>query len=167
MSNPINNMTSADFFTTTHRISGQLETGTTPLGDLLNNRSQSYLLVFNVYVSRLNDPGEIGAYAPVAYLAKENVSFVIVSSREVRPPDQGRYARQEYGALATLPGFEIRGSFMGPPRFDLRTFSPATLDPFVVLTDASAQIVSLPEITFGGEALLVNRVQLESFCLSE
>jgi hypothetical protein len=100
-------------------------------------------------------------------LAKDNVNFVIVSSREVRSADPSRYTKQEYGALATLPGFEIRGSFVGPPRFDLRTFSPATLEPFVALTEASAQIVSLPEVSFSGEVLLVNRARLESFCLSE
>jgi hypothetical protein len=167
MSNRIDSMTSADFFTSTHRISGQVETGSTLFSDVLNDRTQSYLLVFNVYVSRLDDPGEIGAYASVAYLAKDNVSFVIVPSRVVRSSDHGRYTMQEYGALVTLPGFEIRGNFAGPPRFDLRTFSPATLDPFVALKEASAQIVSLPEVTFSGEVLLVNRVQVESFCLSE
>ncbi len=160
-------LTTADFITATHRLSGQVQTGNKPLSDLLNDRSQSYLLVFNLYVSRLDRPGEIGAYAPVAYLSKEKISFVIVPMREVRLPDTGRLTSQGYEVLAILPGFEIRGSFAGPPRFDLRTFSPAILEPFLAVTNATVQIVGLPEVTFHGEAILVNRAQMEGLCLGE
>jgi len=160
-----NAMTKAEFFTTTHRLTGEVQTGANLLGDLLNDKSQSYQLVFNVYLSRLSEPGEIGAYAPVAYLAKKNISFVIVPRREVR--SVSRYTVQHYKALVTLPGFEITGRFSGPPRFDLRTFSPATLDTFVMLGEASAQVVSLPEAVFRGEAILINRIRMESFCLCE
>jgi hypothetical protein len=160
-------LTPLDFFTMTHRITGQVQTGKKPLCDLLNDRSQSYLLVHNVYVSRLNAPGEIGAHASVAYLSKENLGFVIVPSREVRLPEQSRFTSQEYRTLATLPGFEVRGTFPGPPRFDLRTFSPANLDAFITLTDVSVQITDLPEVIFSGEAVLINRARLESLCLSD
>ena len=161
------NLTSADFYTTTHRISGQVETKSKPLSDLLNDRSQSYLLLFNVYVSRLEEPGEIGAHAPTAYLSKDNLTFVIVSSREVRTPEHSRFASHEYRALLTLPGVEIRGTFAGPHRFDLRTFTPATLDAFITLTQAQAQVVQVPDVTLSGEAILVNRARLESLCLAE
>jgi hypothetical protein len=160
-------LTPADFFTGTHRISAQVQTGTKPLSDLLNDRSQSYLLAHSVYLSRLSAPGEIGAYAPVGYLSKDNLCFVIVPAREVRLPEASRFTSQEYGALATLPGFEVRGTFPGPARFDLRGFSPASLEPFVALLEATVQIVALPDVIFNGEAVLVNRAHLEAFCLSE
>jgi hypothetical protein len=157
----------ADFFTTTHRISGQVYTGSKPLSDLLNDRNLSYLMAVNVYVSRLHEPGEIGAHTPMAYLPKENLSFVVVQLREVRPVDRNRFAAQEYEALVTLPGFEIKGKFMGPRRVDIQSFSPASLDLFMILTMATAQIVALPEVTFCGEVILVNRARLESLGLSE
>lgn len=160
-------LTQAEFFTSTHRISGRTHTGSKPLGDLLNDRSQSYLLVFDVYISRLSQPGEIGAYAPTAFLTKDNLSFVIVAARHARTPEQGRYASQNYRALVTLPGVEVRGRFVGPYRFDIRTFTPATLDTYQVLFEAEARLVSLPDVAFGGEAILVNRTRAESFCLSE
>jgi len=161
------NMTTADFYTSTHRISGQVETKHKPISDLLNDRSRSYLLIFNVYISRLDEPGEIGAHAPTAYLSKDNLSFVIVSSREVRTIEPGRFNSQEYAVLITLAGVEIRGIFTGPHRFDLRTFTPATLDTFITLTEANAQIVNVADVTLSGEAILVNRARLESFCLDE
>jgi hypothetical protein len=160
-------MSSADFFTSTHRISGKIETKSKPLSDYVNDRSQSYLLAFNVYVSRLDQPGQIGAHAPSAYIAKDNLGFVIVPSRKVRTPDQTRFSSQTYDALVTLAGVEVHGKFAGPHMFDLRTFSPAALDPFIVLTEASAVFVALPEVTFSGEAILINRARLESFCLGE
>jgi hypothetical protein len=156
-----------DFFTTTHRISGEVQTGTKPLCDLLNDKTQSYLLLSNVYVSRLDSAAEIGAHATVAYLSKENLSFVIVTTRETRRPDQTRFTVHEYEALVTLPGCEVRGKFVGPHRLDLRSFSPATVDPFLLLTEATAELDDVPGVVFGGEAILVNRARLETLCLSE
>jgi len=157
----------ADFFTTTHRISGQVVTGSKPLSDLLNDRSLSYVMASNVYVSRLEEPGEIGAHVSTAYLSKDNVTFVIVLPREVRLAEGTRFTAQEHKALVTVPGFEIRGRFLGPRHVDIQFFSPASCDAFIVLRDTTAQMVSLPENTFFGEAMLVNRARLESFGLSE
>jgi hypothetical protein len=166
-SSQIEKMSSADFFTSTHRISGKLETKTKPFLDFVNDRSQSFLLAFNVYVSRLDQPGHIGAHAPSAYIAKDNLSFVIVPSREIRAPDQARFSSQTYDALVTLAGVEVRGKFAGPHKFDLRTFSPSALEPFIVLTEASACLIALPDVEFSGESILINRARLESFCLGD
>ena len=160
-------LTAADFFTTIHRISGQVQTGPKPLSDLLNDRSQSYLLVFNVYVSRLGEAGAISIHSPVAYLSKENLNFVIVPARETRAPDRSRFTIQEYDALAIVPGFELQGRFAGPHRVDLRSYSPASLDQFFVLVEASAQSAQFPAVAFRGEAILINRDRLEGFCLNE
>lgn len=160
-------LVSVDFFTTTHRISGQVQTGPRPFSDLLNDQSNSYLLVYNVYVSPLSRAAEVGDHAPVAYLSKENLCFAIVSSREIRAPDRSRYSGQDHEALITMPRFEARGMVAGPRRLDIRSFSPTALDPFVVLIDASVQVADDPEIAFSGEAILVNRARLESYCLAE
>ena len=157
----------ADFFTTTHRISGQVNTGPKPLSDMLNDRSLSYVMAGNVYVSRLLEPGEIVAHVPVVYLSKENLSFVIVAAREARQAERTRFSAQEYKVLVTLPAYEITGKFLGPLRVDMQVFSPASLDPFVLVTEATAQIVALPEVSLCGEAILVNGARLESFGLSE
>jgi hypothetical protein len=156
-----------DFFTITHRITGEVQTGPKPFCDLLNDRSQSYLLAHDVYISRLSEPAEIGDHAPLAYLSKDNLAFVIVPLREVRAPDISRFAVQEYNALAILPGFEVRGKFFGLPRIGMRDFSPTTLDSFVVLREATAQMLTMSKVTFSGDAILVNRVRMESFCLTE
>jgi hypothetical protein len=161
------NLTTADFFTSTHRIRAQVQTGPRPLSDLLNDRSQSYLLVFNVRVSVLDGTDEGKARGPEAYLSKENLSFVLVPSREARAPERGRYAVLERQVLVTLPGFEVRGRFLGPLRSDLWNFSPATLDPFVVLTEATALQAKAPGESFAGDVALVSRARVESFCLLE
>ena len=161
-------LTRVDFFTMTHRISAQVQTGARPLSDLLNDRSQSYLLVFSVVVVPLGQAtGKDRSRAAYAYLSKENLSFVVVPSRQARAPERSRYAVVEREVLATLPGFEVRGRFLGPQRADLWGFSPAILEPFLVLAEAEARITATPEVTFSGEAILVNRSRLESLCLVE
>lgn len=160
-------LTAADFMTATHRISGQIATGVKPLSVVLNDRSQSYLLAHNVYVSRLDDAGTIMSHAPVAYISKDNLALIVVVGREARIPDRGRFSAHEYHALVTIDGFEVEGKFLGPHRLDLRAFSPATLDSFIVLTDATARPMAIADLVFAGEAILVNRSRLESLCLNE
>jgi hypothetical protein len=156
-----------DFFTSTHRIEAQVQTGTRLISDLLNDQSQSFLLVFNVRLSRLEKEARLEAIASAAYLSKENLGFVIAPSREVRRPERGRYAAYEREVLVTLPGFELEGRFLGPHQSDLWTFSPATLDPFFVLTSATARIAAVPDATLGGDSILVNRDRVESIFLGD
>ena len=156
-----------DFFTTTHRIEAQVQTGTRLLSDLMNDQSQSFLLVFTVRLSRLEKEARLEAIASAAYLSKENLGFVIAPSREVRKLERGRYAAHEREVLVTLPGFELEGRLLGPHRSDLWTFSPTTLDPFFVLTAATARIAAVPDATLGGDMILVNRDRLESICLGD
>ena len=160
-------LTYVDFFTTTHRISCGIQPSVAPLSDQLNDHSQSYLMVSNVYISRLDTPGDIGAHASVAYLSKENLTFVIAPAREVRISEAGRFTAQEYQALISVPGFEVRGRFHGPSRIHLRSFSPAALDAFVVLLEATAQSTTSPNTVFSGEVILINRARLESLCLGD
>ncbi|MEJ2210772.1 MAG: hypothetical protein P8129_17270 [Anaerolineae bacterium] len=167
MSSQADGLTTADFVTTSHRISGQVQTGVKPLSDFLNDHSQSYLMAYNVYVSRLDRAGEVGTHAPMAYLSKDNLSFVVVPAREARAPDRNRYAAVEYEVLVTMAGFEVRGKFVGPHRIDLRTFSPATLESFLLLSEATADVMSVADLSFQGDAILVNRSRLQSLCLIE
>ena len=160
-------LTTFDFFTTTHRIEAQVQTGTRLLSDLMNDQSQSFLLVFNVRLSRLEKEAKLEAIASAAYLSKENLGFVLAPSREVRKPERGRYTAYEREVLVTLPGFELEGRFLGPHRSDLWTFSPTTLDPFFVLTAATARSAAAPDITLGGDTILVNRDRVESICLGD
>jgi hypothetical protein len=161
------NLAQVDFFTSTHRLTGEVETGSKPLVDRLNDTSQSYLPLYNVYASRLSEPAEIVAHAPVAFLSKANMNLVIVPIRETRASERTRFAAHEYDVVVTLSGFEVRGKFLGPHRVDLRTFSPSALDPFVTLIGSSAQMVDLPEAVFQGEAILVNRARMECLYLLE
>ena len=156
----VSDMTSADFITATHRISGQIATGVKPLSDVLNDRSQSYLLAYNVYLSRLDDAGTIMAHAPAAYISKDNLTLVVVPSREARSSERGRYGAHEYKALVTIDGFEVEGTFIGPARLDMRAFSPATLDSFVVLTQAMARPLAIAELHFSGEAVSYTHLAL-------
>lgn len=167
MSSQGDGLTKADFVTRSHRISGQVQTGLKPLSDVLNDRSESYLLAYNVDVWRLGQAGEATVHVPVAYLAKDNLSLVVVPVREARMPDSSRFAAVEYDTLVTLAGFEVRGKFLGPHRIDLRTFSPATLDSFLVLAEATATVTDVPELAFQGEVILVNRARMQGLCLLE
>ncbi|MGD9404789.1 MAG: hypothetical protein PVH95_06520 [Anaerolineae bacterium] len=161
------NLATIEFFTTTHRIVAQVQTASRPFCDLINDRSQSYLLVFNVRLSHLEKDARLEAIASAAYISKENLDFAIAPSREVRKPERGRYTSYEREVLVTLPRFELEGRFLGPQRADLWTYSPATLDPFFVLTAATARIAAAPDVTMSGDAILVNRDRIESICLGD
>ena len=161
------NLTKVDFFTSTHRLTCEVETGPRPLVDRLNDTSQSYLPLYNIYASRLSEPADIVTHAPVAFLSKANMNLVIVPVLETRAGERTRFAAHEYNVVVTLSGFEVQGKFLGPHRVDLHTFSPSALDPFVTLVETSAQMVDLPDAVFQGEAILFNRARMECLYLLE
>ena len=70
-SRQLESLTLAEFFTTNHRLLARVQTGARPLSDLLNDRSQSFLLVFQVQVFPLHLVAKSGTRAPEAYLSKK------------------------------------------------------------------------------------------------
>jgi hypothetical protein len=62
MSSQRGGLLAADFFTAAYRMSGHVDAGKRRLADILSDRLSDFLLLQDIYVSRIYRPGEIVAH---------------------------------------------------------------------------------------------------------
>lgn len=160
---------SADFFTTTHRISGRISTRH-KLADALNDRTTSFLELRDAYVSRISHPGEISSTYSMSSLVKDNIMFVVIPREEgiiTERPTYALFGKQSYDVFLTTPSFEIRGTLEAIGKLDLKALLASGTEQFMTLTKASAVVALFPNITFSGEAILVNKAWIQLLCVNQ
>lgn len=159
-----------DLFIHNYRVSAQVDTRHRTMNDLLNDKLTAYLEVFDSYVSRVDQPGQIVAHYPQAMLRKDGVSFVIVPEEQSRPSGQRAYSyfgRSHYKAFLALPFFEVNGDMLIHGKLDLHHFLIKELAQFFPIGAGTARLALAPDITFEGEAFLVNKERTEFFGVTE
>ncbi|MBN1934828.1 MAG: hypothetical protein JW934_09195 [Anaerolineae bacterium] len=158
-----------DFFTRGYRISGHIDTRAKTVGDLLNDPLSSYIELNDVYIGRANNPGEIIASYRYSQLLKDNLLFVIVSEEESfskRGRSVSYFGKQKFRAFLALSTYEIEGDFVVTGRSaDFEAYLAKGIDAFIPIESGIARLSNHPDITFGGEAFLVNRKCIDLFCL--
>jgi hypothetical protein len=159
-----------DLFIHNYRVSAQIDTRHRTMNDLVNDRLTSYLELFDSYVSRVDQPGQIVAHYPQAMLRKDGISFIIVPEAQSRPSGQRAYSymgRSRYTAFLALPFFEVNGEMLVHGKLDLHHFLVKELDQFFPLGAGTARLALAPDITFEGQAFLVNKERTEFFGVTE
>jgi hypothetical protein len=160
-----------DFFTRGYRISGHVSTRTQSVGDMLNDRLTSYLEIENVYIARISSPGDIIATYSQAQLRKDNLLFAIVPGKESlsrATRSVSYFGKQRLPVWISLPTVEIEGELqVAAIKFDLEMFLTQSTGDYLAVLDATARAALYPDVTFGGEAFLVNKHRIDLFCLGE
>ena len=167
----VSGLLAVDFFTRGYRVSGHINTRVKTVGDILDDRLLSYVELDNVYISRISDPGKIVAARSRALLHKDSLLFAIVPSKESLSK-AGRsvssFGKHAHRAWLSLPLFEIEGDVrFADMGVDLRSFLIKSVIDYVPILDGVARPSSYPDMTFAGEAFLVNRKCIELFCLED
>ncbi|UCC85762.1 MAG: hypothetical protein JSV81_12955 [Anaerolineales bacterium] len=160
----------ADFFTTAYRMSGHVSTGNRRLSDILSDRLSDFLLLQDIYVSRIYKPGEIVAYYKTGSLIKAQITFVVLPteadglSKDHIYPAFTPHLREVF---VTVPSFEIRGSLRIVGKLDLQALLAIGTDNFMPLMNATASSSLLPTVQFAGPVILVNKPSVELFCVAD
>jgi len=159
-----------DLFVHNYRVSAQVDTRHRTMNDLLNDRLTSYLELFDSYVSRVDQPGRIVAHYPQAMLRKDGISFVIVPEDQSRPSGQRAYSyigRSRYEIFLALPFFEVKGEMFMAGKLDLHHFLVKEIEQFFPIGMGTASLTLSSDITFEGEAFLMNKERTEFFGVTE
>ena len=161
----------ADFFTHSYRISGSVDVRRLPLADQLNDRTTSYLMLQDAYVSPIDRPGEITTSYAMAALRKENISMAVLANKE-----DGLSKKHSYGSyfgmslknvFLTVPQFEVRGFLQVVGKFDLHSLMTTGTDRFMPLLDGTTFSTLKPDIQFDGGMILVNKDAVGVMCLRD
>lgn len=160
----------ADFFTTTYRMSGHVETGKRRLADILSDRLTDFLPLHDIHVSRIYKPGEIVAYYKTGSLIKEKITFVVLPTEADGLSKDHVYpalSRQLREVFITVPSFEIKGSLRIVGKLELQALLTIGTDKFMPLMNGTASSSLLPQVQFSGPVILVNKSSVELFCLAD
>ncbi|MFQ5612926.1 MAG: hypothetical protein ACE5H9_12415 [Anaerolineae bacterium] len=160
----------ADFFTADYRLSASVNVANRRLADILSDRISDFLEVRNVYVSRINSPGQIIGTYPQGALIKSHINFVVLPTEADGLSKDHTYPafnRQANPAFMTLPSFEIRGKLQVTGKLNLRALLAIGTKKFMPLLQATATAALHPDISFSGPVILVNKVAIEVFCLDQ
>lgn len=162
---------SADFFTHSYRVSGSVDVRRLPLADQLNDRTTSYLMLEDAYISPIDHPGDITASYAIAALRKENITMAVLVAKE-----DGLSKKHSYGSyfsaslknvFITVPQFEVRGYLQVVGKFDLHSLLATGTDRFMPLLDGVTFASLKPEVQFDGGMILVNKDVVGVMCIKE
>jgi len=159
-------MLTADIFTSSHRFSASIPLYNRRLADILNDRLTDFLQVRNVYVSRINRPGEIVGTFKLATLLKTHINFVVLPTEADGLSKEHKYnafSKSTEDVFITLPSFEIRGRLEIIGKFDLKAILTVGTTKFMPIFQGQVVNSFYPQVTFSGPVVLVNKAAVELF----
>jgi hypothetical protein len=156
----------ADFFTSTHRFSASVAVGSRRFTDVLNDRISDYLEIRNIYVSRIDRPGEILGTYKLASLIKAHITFIVIASESSAQSQEQQYktfTRRAEDVFLTVSSFEIQGKLEIVGKFDLKAILATGTTTFMSIIGAQAVNANHPDVTFAAPIILVNKKAVEFF----
>lgn len=156
----------ADIFTSTHRFSASVPLSGRRLADILNDRLTDFLEVSNVYVSRINRPGEIVGTYKLASLIKRHITFVVLPTEADGLSKEHKYnafSKSTEDVFITLPSFEVNGRLEIIGKFNLKAILAIGTTRFMPVFQGTAVNAVYPNVNFSGPVLLANKEAIQLF----
>jgi hypothetical protein len=159
----------ADFFTNSYRFSASVLVYKRRLVDVLGDRITDYLDLVDIYVSRINNPGEIVGTYQRGSLVKTEISFILLPSEADGISKERFYApnRVSLPIFITLASFEINGKFQWMGDLDVKKIMTTETQKFLPVLDVTSTNAHFPKVNFQGPVALVNKTKIELLCIGE
>lgn len=156
----------ADFFTASYRFSASVVVYNRRLIDVLSDPTTNYLDMVDLYISRINNPGDIVATYQTGTLIKEEINFILLASEAEGTSKQRHYTgRQNFPIFLSIPSFEIHGQIQwGRQDWEARKLLSVDSQRFLPILNAAASNSLFPEVTFQGPLALVNKTKIQVVC---
>lgn len=154
----------ANLFTTSYRILGRVQIGSSGLIGLLNDPNTSSIEVSQVSLARLQEPKVIAERPNTIRVVKRGILVVGVGRETELGP--AMVARAGYGRVERYPvrgisaTFEVKGLVEWSGRFELATVLVEGGD-FLPMYNATLQAIQYPELQMKSPGLLFNRRKLD------
>jgi len=156
----------ADFFTANYRFSASAMVYKRRLIDVLTDRMTDYLDMVDIYVSRINNPGDIVATYPKGSLVKKEIVFILLPDELEGTSKERHFGTRDYLSIfVTVPSFEITGNLQwGSTDLDIKKLLAPDTQNFLPLSEAKASNSLLPQVVFQGPLVLVNKTKIQVLC---
>ena len=159
----------ADFFADSYRLSASVLVYKRRLIDILGDRTTDYLDLADIYVSRVNSPGNIVATYPKGSLVKREINFILLSSLTESISKDRFYApnRKALPIFIIVPSFEISGRFQWLGHLEIKKIMATEVQKFLPVLNGTARNAHFPDVTYEGPAILVNKAKIEVLCIDD
>jgi hypothetical protein len=167
---PISNArATAEFFTGSYRLSATVQTYNRRLVDILGDQMTNFLDLTDVYISRINKPGEIIATYQKGSLIKNEINFILLPSEAQSVSKERFYThnRARLPIFTTVPSFEVEGQFQWLGDVDIKKILTTDTSKFLAVLNGTATNSFFPQVSFQGPAILVNKAKIEMLCIAE
>jgi len=158
------------FFTDTHRIIADVDTGPRRLVEVLRDVSRAHLDLKHVSLARIADPAEPVATSSRAVLQKSDIRLAAILSEANRPERRlyGYVAKATVRILAVLPGCEIVGEMHLPEGTQDGIVGYMKLrDTFIHVGDAKVTFSQGSNPASEVNTVIINRASIQLLCLAE
>ena len=160
-----------EFLTPNYRISGEVALRGVPLLDQLNDHMALFIELERMFISPLLNPVALAGNFRYGNVRSDNIGLVVLKQLEDGlPRREGQYMGRTHvdrELLLVAAGWEVHGMLRLHPSVDLAQFVRTTPERFIPLFNASATLLTDPDIVFEGGALLLNRSHIEVFTIVE
>ncbi len=156
----------ADFFTASYRFSASVLVYKRRLVDVLSDAITDYLELVDVYISRINSPGDIVATYSKGSLVKQEINFILLPT-EAEGKSQERFfaSRENLPVFVSIPAFEITGNIQwGRHELDIKKLMGTDTQKFLPVLDMTATNSTFPKVTFQGPLALINKSKIQVVC---
>ena len=156
----------ADFFTASYRFSASVVVYKRRLIDVLSDQITDYLDMVDIYISRINNPGDIVATYPKGSVVKDEINFIMLST-EIEGISKERFyaSRSNLPVFLSIPSFELHGQLQwGRTELDIKKLLTKDTQKFLPIIDATATNSLFPKVAFQGPIALVNKSKIQVLC---
>lgn len=156
------------FFTATHRVIADVETGPRRLVEVLRDVSRAHLDLKHVSLARIADPSGPVATSPRGVLQKSDIRLAAILSEANRPERRlyGYVAKATVRVLAVLSGCEIVGEMHLPEGTKDGIVGYMKLrDTFLHIGDATVTFILGSSTPSEVNTVIINRASVELLCL--
>jgi hypothetical protein len=159
----------ADFFTGSYRFSASVLVYKRRLADVLGDRMTDYLDLVDIYISRINHPGEIVATYQKGSLIKNEINFILLSSEAEGISKERFYVpnRVSLPIFVTIPSFEVHGKFQWMGDLEIKKILTTDTQKFLPVLEAHSINAHFPKVTFEGPIALINKSKIEVLCIGD
>ena len=159
----------ADFFTASYRFSASVIVYNRRLIDVLSDPTTNYLDMVDMYISRINNPGDIVATYQTGTLIKKEINFIMLASEVEGTSKQRHFAsRENLPLFISIPSFEIHGQIQwGSKDLQAKKLLATDSQKFLPILNATASNSLFPDVTFQGPIALVNKTKIQVVCAGD
>jgi hypothetical protein len=152
------NDTQVVVFTHDYSITGYILLNERRLSDFLNDKRDTYILLRNVSIARMEEPAQILEKTITSLIPKSGIVLAFEPPQPSIPAVRKliRYSKSKYDVFIATDGLEIRGHLNQSGPLDLQQAFMNASESFIPITEASVTFKVNPAFILNQKAVLVN-----------